>query len=214
MVFELINEFHLESFSDRMVVIVGNCHVACKNALEEHSEGKMGKKRLGDDRGRSVAQERRRCKHGRITSQERGRDDGHMFRYQRVYITCEDLEVFGFTARCLGCLSLLKGRQANTENCRKRIEEEFRSTVQAEAAQRRVKEYQDQAAERKRNEQTNNLGRGRRTKEHRWRTYSFRLPSVFSCGFVRLSCFRACMILVFFKISCGMHASQYFSIVK
>ena len=36
---------------------------------------------------------------------------------KRVRITREDLEVFGFTARCLGCMSLLKGtaRQARTQ---------------------------------------------------------------------------------------------------
>ena len=63
---------------------------------------------------------------------------------KRVYKTSEDLEVFKFTARCRGRVSLLMGtaRQAHTENRRRRIEEE------AEAAQRRVKEYQDKAAAR------------------------------------------------------------------
>ena len=32
--------------------------------LQEESEGKMGKKQSGDDRGGSVAQERRRCQDG------------------------------------------------------------------------------------------------------------------------------------------------------
>ena len=47
--------------------------------------------------------------------------------------TREDLEVFGFTARCLGSISLLKetASQAHTENCRRRIEEESRDTVKA-----------------------------------------------------------------------------------
>ena len=44
---------------------------------------------------------------------------------KRVYITHEDLEEFGFTARCPGFFFLLKGsaRQAHTENCPKRNEE-------------------------------------------------------------------------------------------
>ena len=55
---------------------------------------------------------------------------------RRVYITREDLEVYGFTARCPGCMSLRKGtaRQAHLENCPKQIEEELRGTVKAEAA--------------------------------------------------------------------------------
>ena len=42
---------------------------------------------------------------------------------KRVYIRREDLEIFGFTARCLGCMSLLKemARHAHTENCRSRL---------------------------------------------------------------------------------------------
>ena len=67
---------------------------------------------------------------------------------KRVHITREDLEVFRFTNEMSAGLSLLKGtaRQAYTENesgLRKR-----RGTTKAEAAQRRVKEYQDKAAER------------------------------------------------------------------
>ena len=40
-------------------------------------------------------------------------------------------------------------RQAHTENCRKRIDEELRGTVKAAAAQRRVKECQDNAVGRR-----------------------------------------------------------------
>ena len=51
----------------------------------------------------------------------------------------------------LGCMWLLKGapRQAHTEDCRWRFEEELRGTAKAEAAQRPAKEYQDKAAERR-----------------------------------------------------------------
>ena len=58
-----------------------------------------------------------------------------------AHITREDLEVFGFTAKCPWRMSLLTGtaRQAYIGNCRR----------QAEAAQRCVKEYQDTAVERR-----------------------------------------------------------------
>ena len=60
-----------------------------------------------------------------------------MFWYPRVCKTREDLEVFGFTARCAGCMSLLPeaARQAHTENRRRWMEEELRGIVKAEAAQ-------------------------------------------------------------------------------
>ena len=66
----------------------------------------------------------------------------------RVYISRENLEKFGFTVRCPGCMSLLWGtaRQAHTENCRRRIEEELKGTAKAASATRRVKGYQDRAA--------------------------------------------------------------------
>ena len=67
----------------------------------------------------------------------------------RVHISRENLEEFGFTARCPGCMSLLWGiaRQAQTENCRRRMEEELKGTAKAHAAIRRMKWYQDRAAE-------------------------------------------------------------------
>ena len=34
----------------------------------------------------------------------------HFLVQKGVYITGEDLEVFGFTARCLWCMSLLRGK--------------------------------------------------------------------------------------------------------
>ena len=68
---------------------------------------------------------------------------------KRVYISRENLKEFGFTARCPGCMSLLRGtaRQAHTKSCRRRIEEELKGTAKAHAATRRMKEYQDRAAE-------------------------------------------------------------------
>ena len=71
----------------------------------------------------------------------------HVLVPKRVNITHEGVEVSGSTARWL---SLLKetGREAHTECCRRRIEEELRGTVEAEAVQRLAKEYLDKAAER------------------------------------------------------------------
>ena len=85
--------------------------VAHKNGPEEDSEGKMGPKQSGDDRGGSVAQERRRCRDGWRAAYRRSRDDEpdykeklemeeHVPVPKRVYDTREGLEVFGFTARC------------------------------------------------------------------------------------------------------------------
>ena len=68
---------------------------------------------------------------------------------KRVYTSRENLDEFGFTARCPGCMSLLRGtaRQAHTKKCRRRLEEELKGTAKAHAATRRMKEYQDRAAE-------------------------------------------------------------------
>ena len=59
--------------------------------------------------------------------------EDHFLVFKRLYTTGEDLEVFGITARCPACTSLLKGtaRQAHTENYRKRIEEWLRGTLNA-----------------------------------------------------------------------------------
>ena len=75
--------------------------------------------------------------------------DEHVPVLKGVYITREDLEASRFTAKCSWCMSSLKGtaRQAHTENCRRRLEEELRGTVKAEAAQRRVNQHQVKAAE-------------------------------------------------------------------
>ena len=67
-----------------------------------------------------------------------------------VYIPREDSEVFGSKRAVPGACRCSWGRtarQKHKENCRKRIEEELGATVKAEAAQRRVKEYQHIAAE-------------------------------------------------------------------
>ena len=70
----------------------------------------------------------------------------HISAPKRFHITREDLEVFGFTVRCPGCLST--ARQAHTGNCQRRIGEELRGSVVADAAKRSVEKYQHKAAER------------------------------------------------------------------
>ena len=66
---------------------------------------------------------------------------------KRVYISRENLEELGFTAKCPGCMSLLwrTASQAHTDNCRSRIEEELKGTAKTDAATRRM-EYQDRAS--------------------------------------------------------------------
>ena len=84
-----------------------------------------------------------------------------------MHIPREDLEMFGFTETCPGCVSLLKvtARQAHTEKCRNQIEEELRGAVKAEAAQRRVKEYQDKATEKELTKTKTNLEEGQAQRE-------------------------------------------------
>ena len=87
---------------------------------------------------------------------------------KRVSISREILEEFGFTARCPGGMSLLRGtaRLAHTENCRRRIEEEPKGTGKAHAATRRMKEYQDRAAEKGTKRTNADQEEGRQQHEH------------------------------------------------
>ena len=62
--------------SGEVIVRNRNGVSAHKKDPEEDSEARMGPKQSGDDRGGSVAQERRRCQDGWRTYQRRGRDDG------------------------------------------------------------------------------------------------------------------------------------------
>ena len=64
-------------------------------------------------------------------------------------------------------MSLLRGtaRQAHTESCRRRIEEELKGTAKAHAATRRMKEYQDRAAEKGRKRTKTDGEEGRQQRE-------------------------------------------------
>ena len=103
-------------------------------------------------------------KDGWKTSQERSDSDGSgvhtkkswkqkNMSQKRVYISRENLEEFGFTARCPGCMSLFRGiaRQAHTESCRRRIEEELQGTAKAHASTRRMKQHQTESLRREQN---------------------------------------------------------------
>ena len=87
---------------------------------------------------------------------------------KRVYISRENWEEFGFTARCPGCMSLLHGtaRQAHTESCLTRIEEELKGKAKAHAVTRRMKEYQDRAAEKGTKRTKADQEEGRQQREH------------------------------------------------
>ena len=67
---------------------------------------------------------------------ERVEMEEHVWVPKRVCTSRENLEEFGFTARCPGCTSLLRGttRQAHTENCRRRVEAELKGAAKADAA--------------------------------------------------------------------------------
>jgi len=68
---------------------------------------------------------------------------------RRMYIRKEDLEMFGYTVNCPGCVSVLRGtaRQTHTDACRRRIEEELKGTDRVKAAEDRVNEYMAKALE-------------------------------------------------------------------
>ena len=93
----------------------------------------------------------------------------HVRAPKRVHITREDLEEIRVHGEMSGCLSLLRrtSREAHTENCRKRIEDELRGTASATAAQRRLKEYQDKVAERGTKRTKTNLEEGHAQRERR-----------------------------------------------
>ena len=62
---------------------------------------------------------------------------------KRVYIGREDLEKFGYTVNCRGCIAILKGtgRQAHSEACRKRMETELKGTTKGKAVEKRINDY-------------------------------------------------------------------------
>ena len=135
--------------------------VAHKNGPEEDSERTMGTKQTGDDRGGSLAQERRRCHDGWRTSQRRGHDDGQgllgSWRWKNMYRYRRECTYHVKTWRCSVQSALSQvhvvglGERRRDKSTKKTAESGLKKslggTVKAEAARRRVKEYQDIAAE-------------------------------------------------------------------
>ena len=76
---------------------------------------------------------------------ERMKAEDHETVPRKVYITKEDLETHGYTAKCPGCISILRGtaRQAHIEACRRRVEKELEGTEKARRAKKRIGEYVD-----------------------------------------------------------------------
>ena len=68
---------------------------------------------------------------------------------RRMYIKKSDVEEHGYTARCPGCISILRGtaRQEHTVECRTRIEKEMEGTRKARNAKARLREYETKKME-------------------------------------------------------------------
>jgi hypothetical protein len=82
---------------------------------------------------------------------------------RRMFIRKQDVEEHGYTVRCPGCVSILKGtaRQEHSTECRRRLERELGMTERAKRAKKKVGEYvekkmeDDEDARRKRSEEKN-----------------------------------------------------------
>ena len=80
---------------------------------------------------------------------------------RRMFIYKRDVEEHGYTTRCPGCVSILRGtaRQEHTAECRRRLEKELGMTERAKRAKKKVGEYvekkmeEDEEVRRKKEEQ-------------------------------------------------------------
>lgn len=68
---------------------------------------------------------------------------------RRVHLTKEDFAEFGYTSKCQGCKSLLRGtaRQGHTEQCRKRMEDNVKHEPKFKNAKKREHEFLAKALE-------------------------------------------------------------------
>ena len=59
---------------------------------------------------------------------------------RRMFIRKQDVEEHGYTTRCPGCVSILRGtaRQEHTAECRRRMEKELGRTQRARMAKKKV----------------------------------------------------------------------------
>ena len=81
---------------------------------------------------------------------------------RRVYISKADLDRWGYTVGCPGCVSIIRrtARQGHTEACRKRMESELEETEKARGAERRQREFLDEAMRRDARRKEGGRGRG------------------------------------------------------
>ena len=68
---------------------------------------------------------------------------------RRMFIRKQDVEEHGYTTRCPGCVSILRGtaRQEHTAECRRRLEKELGMTERAKRAKKKVGEYVEKKME-------------------------------------------------------------------
>lgn len=68
---------------------------------------------------------------------------------RRACITREDVQKYGYSAKCPGCLAILRGtaRQGHSEGCRRRLEEEMKEEAKVEEAKRKRTRYMKDAIE-------------------------------------------------------------------
>jgi hypothetical protein len=68
---------------------------------------------------------------------------------RRMFIKKEDVEEHGYTVRCPGCVSILRGtaRQEHSMECRRRLEKELGVTERAKRAKKKVGDYVERKME-------------------------------------------------------------------
>ena len=69
---------------------------------------------------------------------------------RQMYIQKQDLEEHGYTERCPGCVSILRGttRQAHLVGCRRRVEKAMEETKKARRAGERMEKFAEKVEER------------------------------------------------------------------
>ena len=153
--------------------------VADENCSKNIRQREMESKQFGNGRGCPVAQKRGRPKDGLRTSQERSGGDGQGVQRKvggrracpspeaSVHFTLEFGGIW-IHNEVSGVHVVLRGtsRQAHTENYRRRMKEELKGTAKAHVATRRMKEYQDRAAERGTKRTNTDQEEGRQQREH------------------------------------------------
>ena len=68
---------------------------------------------------------------------------------RRIFIRKQDVKEYGYTSRCPGCVSILRGtaRQGHSAECRRRMEKELGMTERAKRGKKKVGEYVERKGE-------------------------------------------------------------------